>query len=121
MSEHKEITQYWFANKKEQALKQYCENKIQLAEFKENDNSQGSKNNFKLQNFGLSSPMGALFAFRRYAAICGSKFSLKSYPLLASSQHIVATTAVSMLQVVCFSELSYTMKLTIFGEIANFC
>ena len=41
--------------------------------------------------------MGALRARRRFAAITGSKFRIKSYPLLASSQHVGATAAVTIL------------------------
>ena len=51
------------------------------------------------QFFGLRSPVGAL---RRFAAITGSKFRIQSYPLLASSQHIGATAAVTIIgSIVC--------------------
>ena len=36
-------------------------------------------------------------ACRRFAAITGSNFRLESYPLLASSQHVGATAAVTIL------------------------
>ena len=42
--------------------------------------------------------MGALRAHRRFAAITGSKFRIESYPLVASSQHVGATAAVTILQ-----------------------
>ena len=44
---------------------------------------------------GLRSPVGALRSRRRFAAITGSKFCLESYPLLASSQNVGATAAVT--------------------------
>ena len=55
------------------------------------------------QFFGLRSPVGALCAHRRFAAITGSKFRIQSYPLLASSQHIGATAAVTTIigSIVC--------------------
>ena len=40
--------------------------------------------------------MGALRARRRFSAITGSKFRIESYPLLASSQHVGATAAVTI-------------------------
>ena len=40
--------------------------------------------------------MGALRARRRLAAIIGSKFRIEFYPLLASSQHVGATAAVTI-------------------------
>ena len=46
---------------------------------------------------GLRSPVGALRARRRFAAITGSKFHIESYPLLASSQHVGATAAVPII------------------------
>ena len=46
---------------------------------------------------GLRSPVGTLRARRRFAAITGSKFRIKSYPLLASSQHVGATAVVTIL------------------------
>ena len=46
---------------------------------------------------GLRSPVGALHARRRFAAITGSKFRIKSYRLLASLQHVGATAAVTIL------------------------
>ena len=46
---------------------------------------------------GLRSPVGALRARRRLAAITGSKFRIQSCPLLASSQHVGATAAVTNL------------------------
>ena len=42
--------------------------------------------------------MGALRACRRLAAITGSKFRIESYPLVASSQHVGAAAAVTVLQ-----------------------
>ena len=36
----------------------------------------------------------------RASSLRGSKFRIKSYPLLARLQHVVATAAVSILQVV---------------------
>ena len=41
--------------------------------------------------------MGALRARSRFAAITGSNFRIESYPLLASSQHVGATVAVTIL------------------------
>ena len=41
--------------------------------------------------------MGALCARRRFAVITGSKLRIKSYLLLASSQHVCATAAVIIL------------------------
>ena len=46
---------------------------------------------------GLRSPLGALRARRRFAAITGSKFCIESYPLLASSQQVGATAAVTII------------------------
>ena len=46
---------------------------------------------------GFRSPVGALGARRRFAAITGSKFRIESYPLLASSQHVCATAAVTII------------------------
>ena len=37
-------------------------------------------------------------ARRRFGAMTGSKFRIESYPLLASSQHVGATAAVTILQ-----------------------
>ena len=51
--------------------------------------------------------MGALRTHLRFAVITGSKFRLKSYPLLASSQHVGATVAVSILRVVSLCEFSF--------------
>ena len=51
---------------------------------------------------GFRSPVGALHARRRFAAITGSKFCIKSYPLLASSQHVGATAAVTILFIMLF-------------------
>ena len=42
--------------------------------------------------------MGALCARRRIAAITGSKFHIESFPLVASSQHVGAAAAVTILQ-----------------------
>ena len=42
--------------------------------------------------------MGALRARRRFVAITGSKFRIESYPLVASSQHVGAAAAVTILQ-----------------------
>ena len=42
--------------------------------------------------------MGALRARRRFAAITGSKFRIESYHLVASSQHVGAAAAVTILQ-----------------------
>ena len=42
--------------------------------------------------------MGALRARRRFAAITGSKFLIESYPLMASSHHVGAAAAVTILQ-----------------------
>ena len=44
---------------------------------------------------GLRSQVGALRARRSFAAITGSKFRIKSYPLLASSQHVGAAAAIT--------------------------
>ena len=41
-----------------------------------------------------------LFSRFSFAAITDSKFRIKSYPLLASSQHVGATAAVRILRVV---------------------
>ena len=41
--------------------------------------------------------MGALHARRRFAEINGSNICIKSYPLLASSQHVEVTAAVTIL------------------------
>ena len=41
--------------------------------------------------------MGALCVRRRFAAITGSNFRIESYPLLARSQHVGATAAVTIL------------------------
>ena len=45
---------------------------------------------------GLRSPVGALRSRHRLAAITGSKFCIKSYPQLASSQDVGATAAVTI-------------------------
>ena len=42
--------------------------------------------------------MGALRARRPSATITGSKFRIESYPLVASSQHVGAAAAVTILQ-----------------------
>ena len=44
----------------------------------------------------LRSPVGPLSARSRFAAKTGSKFRIESYPLLASSQHVGATAAVTI-------------------------
>ena len=44
----------------------------------------------------LRSPVGALCARRRFAAITGSNLRIENYPLLASSQHVGATAAVAI-------------------------
>ena len=44
--------------------------------------------------------MGALGAHHRFAAITGSKLRIKFYPLLARSQLVGVTAAVSVLRVV---------------------
>ena len=51
---------------------------------------------------GLRSPVGKLSARRRVAAITGSKFRIESYPLLASSQHVGATAAVTIIDWIVF-------------------
>ena len=51
-------------------------------------------------SLGLRSPVGALRARRRFAAITGSKFRIESYPLVGSSQHVGAAAAVTILQLV---------------------
>ena len=56
--------------------------------------------------------MGALRAHRRFAAITGSKFRLKSYPLLASSQHVGATASSLLMQVVVYCELFFLVRLS---------
>ena len=57
--------------------------------------------------------MGALRARRRFAAITGSKFRTASYPLLASSQHVGAAAAVTIL----LFELTLLEQYTINPEI----
>ena len=77
--------------------------KRQLAKFKESYNSQVFEGNWKLYVLGLRSPVGALRARRRrFAAITGSKYRIKSYPLLASSQHVGVTAAMIIFRVVVF-------------------
>ena len=57
-----------------------------------------SKKKSELEIFlGLRSPVSALCARRRFAAITGSKFRIESYPMLASSQHVGATAAVTII------------------------
>ena len=46
-------------------------------------------------------------ALHHLAAIIGSKFCIKSYPLLGSSQHVGATAALSKLRVVFSCELPH--------------
>ena len=46
---------------------------------------------------GLRWQVGTLHARRRFAAITGSKFRIESYPLLARSQHVGATAAVTFI------------------------
>ena len=73
-------------------------NKMQLAKFKESDNSNKVfEAHWKLYVLGLRPPVGAR---RRLAVITGSKFRMKSCTLMASSQHVGATAAVSILRVV---------------------
>ena len=57
----------------------------------------------------LRSPEGALRARRHFAATTGPKFRIKSYPLLASSQHAGATAAVTILFIM------FVEQRTIFG------
>ena len=45
---------------------------------------------------GLRLPLGALRVRRCLVAITGSEFCYKSYPLLANSQHVGATAAVTI-------------------------
>ena len=59
-------------------------------------NARFERKKLELELFlGLRSPVGALCAPRRFAAITGSKFCIESYPLVASSQHVGATAAVT--------------------------
>ena len=48
---------------------------------------------------GSKSPVGARLGF---AAITGFNFRKESYPLLASSQHVGATAAVTILPLICW-------------------
>ena len=75
---------------------------------------------------GLRSPVGALCARRRFAAITGSKSRIDSYPLLASSQHAGATATVAIIGwivsgwIVCIllAELSeFQISWIVFGRI----
>ena len=54
--------------------------------------------------------MGALRARRRFAAITGSKFHIESYPLVASSQHVGAAAAVTILQLEFMLLEQYTIN-----------
>ena len=49
-------------------------------------------------SLGLTSPVGVLRARRSFAAITGPKFRIESYPLVASSQHVGAAAAFTILQ-----------------------
>ena len=59
--------------------------------------------------------MGALRARRHFAAITGSKFRIKSYPLLACSQHVGATASSVLMRVVVYCELSFFARLSHYG------
>ena len=50
--------------------------------------NEGKKQSYTKQS-GLRSPVGALRARRRFAAITNSKFRILSDPLLVSSQHVM--------------------------------
>ena len=51
------------------------------------------KKQSKTKQSSLKAPVGALRARGRFAALTGSKFRVKSYPLLASSEHVGASAA----------------------------
>ena len=74
--------------------------------------------------------MGALRARRRFAVITRSNFRIKSYPLLASSQHVGATAAVTILLIMFIEQWTILgvpglLKLlrTVFRTVSNglFC
>ena len=74
-------TNFWYCDSSQEKT---TRKKRQLAtkdnsKFKESDNSQVFEANWKLYVLGSMSAMGALRARRRFAAITGSKFCIKSY------------------------------------------
>ena len=67
---------------------------------------------------GLRSPVGALCARLSFAAITCSNFRIESYPLLASSQHVGATAAVTIIGwIFCILLAEFQIGWIVFGRI----
>ena len=83
------------------SLRQFCQIKIQKIQPETTQsvlhNLRFDRKKSEVESFiGLRSPVGALRARHRFAAITGSKFRIEFYPLLARSHHVGATAAVTI-------------------------